>query len=125
MFVDEFLIAETTLRRTFHQPEPYAGNPVLQPETALELNGGEQPVACPFSDGVFYDPTDRLFKLWYMAGWFDGTALAYSRDGLHWERPAFDVVPGTNRVIAPRPDFRRDGTGVWLDQEAADPAERF
>ena len=29
-----------------------------------------------------YDPADGLFKLWYHAGWFDGTALATSRDGV-------------------------------------------
>jgi hypothetical protein len=125
LFVDEFLIEETTLRRTVHQPRKHPGNPVLRPQTPLELNGGEQPVACPFSDGVFYDPADGLLKLWYMAGWFDGTALATSRDGFEWERPALDVVPGTNRVVAPRRDFRRDGTGLWLDHGAPDPRERF
>jgi hypothetical protein len=125
LFVDDFLIERTTLRRTVHLPRKHPGNPVLRPETPLELNGGEQPVACPFSDGVFYDPADGRFKLWYMAGWFDGTALATSRDGFHWERLALGVVPGTNRVVAPRPDFRRDGTGLWLDHRAADPRERF
>ena len=125
LLVDDFLIAQTTLRRTVHQPEKHPGNPVLRPETPLELNGGAQPVACPFSDGVFYDPADGRFKLWYMAGWFDGTALAVSRDGLSWERPDLDVVPGTNRVLPPRPDFRRDGTGLWLDHAAADPEARF
>jgi hypothetical protein len=125
LFVDDFLVERTTLRRRVHQPRKHPGNPVLRPETPLELNGGEQPVACPFSDGVFFDPADGLFKLWYMAGWFDGTALATSRDGIHWTRPSLDVVPGTNRVIALREDFRRDGTGVWLDHEAADPQERF
>lgn len=125
LFVDEFLIQQTTLRRTVHQPEKHAGNPVLRPQTPVELNGGDQPVACPFSDGVFYDPADGVFKMWYMAGWFDGTALAVSHDGIHWERPELDVVPGTNRVLAPRPDFRRDGTSLWLDHDATDPGQRF
>jgi hypothetical protein len=125
LFIDEFLIERTTLQRVVHQPVKYAGNPVLTPHTALELNGGNQPVACPFSDGVFHDPADGLFKLWYMAGWFDGTALAYGPDGIHWHRPTLDVVPGTNRVLPPRPDFRRDGTGLWLDHESAHWGERF
>jgi len=125
LFVDDFLIADTTLERRFHKAEKYEGNPVLRPETPLELNGGASPAACPFSDGVFYDPQENLFKMWYHAGWFDGTALATSVDGIHWTRPELDVVPGTNRVIAPREDFRRDGVSVWLDQETDNPAERF
>src|SRR5438876_966845 len=43
LFVDEFLIDHTTLRRTVHLPERYAGNPILRPETPLERNGGDQP----------------------------------------------------------------------------------
>lgn len=125
LLVDDFLIEQTTLTRHFHQPEQYPGNPILAPETPVELNGGRQPVACPFSDGVFYDSKDRLFKMWYHAGWFDGTAYATSRDGLHWTRPPLDVVPGTNRVIAPRDDCRRDGVSVWIDLETVDPAERY
>jgi hypothetical protein len=125
LFVDDFLIEHTTLERTFHAARKYEGNPVLKPETPLEMNGGVCPVACPFSDGIFYDPQDQRFKMWYHAGWFDGTALAVSRDGIHWERPDLGVVPGTNRVIPPRPDFRRDGVSVWLDHRAARPDERF
>jgi hypothetical protein len=125
LFVDDFLITSTSLEREFHKAEKYEGNPVLKPETALELNGGHGPVACPFSDGVFFDPKDKLFKMWYHAGWFDGTAYATSTDGLRWQRPELDVVEGTNRVVAPREDFRRDGVSVWLDQETREPAERF
>ncbi len=125
LFVDDFLIQSTSMQRQFHQAQKYEGNPVLKPETALELNGGVNPVACPFSDGVFFDPQDKLFKIWYHAGWFDGTAYAVSRDGLHWTRPELDVVPGTNRVVAPREDFRRDGVSVWIDQQTARPDQRY
>lgn len=125
LFVDDFLIEYTDLQRRFHQPTDHSRNPLLQPETAIEMNQGICPVAAPFSDGVFYDPHDRLFKLWYMAGWFDGTAMATSTDGIHWQRPLLDVVPGTNLVLAPRDDFRRDGVSVWLDHDSPDPAERF
>ena len=31
LFVDSFLIASTNLQTVFHQPDLYAGNPVLQP----------------------------------------------------------------------------------------------
>ena len=125
LFVDDFLIEDTSLWRRFHRAEKYEGNPVLKAETALELNDGAAPVACPFSDGVFFDPTDRQYKMWYHAGWFDGTAYATSQDGLHWTRPSLDVVPGTNRVIPPHADFHRDGVSVWIDHETANPAERY
>ena len=125
LFVDDYLIEKTTLRRRFHQPVKYAGNPVLKPETELELNQGFCPSASPFSDGCFYDPNDKLFKLWYHAGFMDGVALAVSDDGLQWRRPELDVVGGTNRVVAQRDEFRRDGVSVWLDHDTDRPEERF
>ena len=125
LFVDDFLVLDTTLKRSFHRARLHDINPVLKPETPLEMNGGMRPLACPFNDGVFYDPQDRLFKLWYHAGWFDGIAYATSRDGLHWERPNLDVEPGTNRVLVRGKGYMRDGVGVWLDQESLDPNQRF
>ena len=126
LFVDDFLIEYTTFKRRFHQPvKQTADNPVLKPETVIEKNQGYCPMAGAFSDGCFYDPKDKIFKLWYMAGWFDGTALATSKDGIHWERPKLDVVPGTNLVLPPKDDMRRDGVSVWLDHQAQDQAERF
>lgn len=125
LLVDEFLIADSTLERVFHTPVLHEANPVLAPETALEMNFGMCPVACPFKDGAFYDPADGLFKLWYHAGWFDGTALATSRDGINWKRPDLDVEPGTNRVLSLREQFQRDGVGVWLDLDTERADERF
>lgn len=125
LFVDDFLIEFTDLQRKFHQPVKYIGNPLLKPETKVEMNEGYCPMAAPFSDGCFYDPNDKLFKAWYMAGWFDGTALATSKNGIHWERPKLDVVPGTNLVLPPKNNLRRDGVSVWLDHEAKNPKERF
>jgi hypothetical protein len=125
LFVDDFLIEKTTLRRQFHQPVKHVGNPVLKPETELELNKGYCPAASPFSDGCFYDPKDKLFKLWYHAGWMDGVALALSDDGIHWRRPKLDVVSGTNRVVAQRDEFRRDGVSVWLAHNTKRLDERF
>ena len=125
LFVDDFLIAETTLTREFHQAVNHEGNPVLSPETAWELGRTRQPMAAPFSDGAFHDPRTGRFQLWYMAGWFDGTALATSKDGLRWERLSQDIVPGTNLVVKADPLWRRDGVSVWLDHDARDPAERY
>jgi hypothetical protein len=125
LFFDDHLIAESALDKTWHLPKIHPGSPVVQPETPMKMNGGRAPVAAPFSDGVFYDPRDRLFKLWYVAGWLDGIAYATSHDGLRWTRPKLDVEPGTNRVLARRDGHARDGVAVWLDHEVADPAQRF
>ncbi len=124
LFVDDFLIHETDLSRSYHSARMHEASPVLTPQTELELNRGHCPMAAPFNDGAWFDPQDGLFKLWYHAGWFDGTALATSADGIHWERPTLDVVPGSNAVVAPRTGHRRDGGLVWLDHQA-DPRERF
>ncbi len=68
LFVDDFLIEESSLHREFYSPE--IKGMVLTPETVLEMDHGNCPVAAPFKDGIFYDPTDKKFKLWYQAGWF-------------------------------------------------------
>lgn len=125
LFVDDHLVFSTSLKRTFHKPRIHEASPVLVPETPLEMNNGYCPVACPFQDGVFYDPKDRLYKIWYQAGWFDGTAYAYSEDGLKWIRPDLKIEAGTNRVLPRCGPYQRDGAGIWLDQESSNLNERF
>lgn len=120
LFVDDFLIEKTTLKRTWHAAKYYPGNPVLKPDKPWEIEGRE-PCAMVFSDGVWYDPKDRLFKMWYMAGYVRATAYATSKDGIHWDKPSLDVVPGTN-IVHPGD---RDSTTVWLDLEEKDPKRRF
>ena len=129
LFVDDFLIAETTLTRAWHRAVYHPANPVLRPETEWEqrddtanrTNLPANPAAMPFSDGVFFDPADQLFKMWYLAGYGSATCLATSADGIAWRRPAFDVVPGTNIVSTEL----RDSSTVWLDHDSRDPRERF
>jgi len=120
LFVDDFLIEATTLRRTFHSADYYSDNPVLKPDKPWELTATD-PTAMPFSDGVWYDPADRLFKMWYMGGYVRSTCYATSKDGIHWEKPSLDVKPGTNIVQT----GNRDSTAVWLDLEEKDPARRY
>jgi len=55
LFVDDFLIAETTLEHVFHHAQKYDGNPVLSPETELETQG-VLPAATPKGGGVWWDP---------------------------------------------------------------------
>ena len=125
LFVDDFLIDETSLTRAFGKPEIHPQSPVLKPETEEEMDSGFCPMAAPFNDGAWYDPQDKLFKLWYMPGWFHSTALATSADGIHWERPQFDVTQGTNLVWPHRVGSDRDGCLVWLDNSTSDDAQRF
>lgn len=128
LFVDDFLIEESSLYRTFHPAAYHPASPVLTPEREWEMRDRHaidtkiqpSPSAMPFSDGVFFDPADGLFKLWYMAGYQQATALAVSHDGVSWQRPNLPVVKGTNIVW---PD-RRDSNTVWVDLDAP-PRSRY
>jgi len=119
LFVDDFLIEQTTLRRTFHLATYHPDNPVLKPDRPWEQEAG--PTAMPFSDGVWYDPAERIFQMWYMAGYVRGTAYATSSDGIHWDKPSLDVQPGTNFVHL----VSRDSGTVWMDLDEKDPQRRY
>lgn len=122
LFVDDFLIEDTTLKRVFHTATLHPAGPVLRPEKPWEIGSGDaKPSAMVFSDGVWYDPTERLFKAWYMAGFCTGTCYATSPDGIRWTKPALDVVPGTNMVLK----LSRDSNTVWLDLNERDAAKRY
>ncbi len=122
-FVDDFLIEETSLHRTFHRAEFHPATPVLRPDQRWEKTDTqpESPTAMPFSDGIWFDPKDGLFKMWYMGGYVGPTCYATSRDGLHWDKPHLDIVPGTNIVHK----STRDSSTVWLDLAEKDPARRY
>ncbi|MEQ2009266.1 MAG: hypothetical protein ABMA26_20995 [Limisphaerales bacterium] len=120
LFVDDFLIEQTTLKRVWHPATLYSNNPVMRPDQEWE-RAGNSPMAMPFSDGVWYDQTNQLFKMWYMAGYGRGTALATSTNGLDWQKPKWDVQPGTGLVQTDP----RDSSTVWFDQTDPDPARRY
>ena len=120
LFVDDFLVEQTTLQRSFHLPTWHPANPVLQPDQPWEKLG-PAPMAAAFSDGVWWDPRDQLFKLWYMAGYRRATALAVSQDGVKWEKRDWGVVPGTSIVQT----GDRDSACVWLDLQEPDAQRRY
>ncbi|MDD3335443.1 MAG: hypothetical protein PHI98_07990 [Eubacteriales bacterium] len=124
LFVDDFLIEDSWLEKRYH-PARLDPEPILFPETPMEMNRGVAPVAAPFTDGCWYDPIDGVYRLYYHAGWFDGTALAVSMDGKHFVRKRLDNQIGTNRIFQPEPGWQRDGSCVWLDQETDHPDERY
>ena len=130
LFVDSFLIEETTLVSVYHKPNFYAGNPVLEPTEKWEETTEGAPYASPFSDGIWYDDQTGKFRMWYLAG--AGTihkqsnqtfytCYAESEDGKHWTKPTLDLVPGTNIVDT----CNRDAATVWLDRMEKDPAKRW
>lgn len=123
LFVDDFLIESSELKRVFHRPEKYSGNPVLKPETELELNPGKNAAAVPKSGGLWWDPAGQVFKMWYEAGWIHTICYATSKDGLRWDRPSLDVNPGTNQVLPP--DLTPDSWTVVPDRDAKDPKQRY
>lgn len=120
LLVDDYLIEATTLVRTFHQPKYHPSSPVVRPDQPWEL-GKKHHSAMVYSDGVWYDPADGRFKMWYLAVKQFSTCLATSQDGIHWKKPAYDVVEGTNIVY----QGPRDASTVWLDQYTRDPKSRF
>jgi len=115
LFVDDFLIEHTTLRRTYHLAEYHPASPVLRPDKPWEA------ATIAFSGGVWYDPADGRFKAWYQADKKKLLAYATSADGIRWEKPALDVEPGTNVVL--RSDH--DTSTVWLDQAERDPSRHY
>ena len=124
LFVDDFLIEKSEMVPAYHHPVKYTCNPVFLPETPHERGfRGLPPCTLPKCGGIWYDPADALFKMWYMASYTGCMAYATSTDGIHWERPELDVVPGTNLILPE--DFRPDSGSVWLDAESPNEAQRF
>ncbi|HYF37828.1 MAG TPA: exo-alpha-sialidase, partial [Prosthecobacter sp.] len=128
LFVDDFLIESTDLKRTFHQAEKHPGNPVFKPETKHELEptgieGSQQGVCYLGHGGVFFDPKEGLFKMFYTAGWRGGLALATSSDLLIWTRPDIGTV-ANNLLLPPGKLWAGGDNAVWLDLGAKDPNER-
>ena len=124
LFIDDFLIERTDLRREFHYPEKYSGNPVLKPETPIEVNRPNNSCARTVGGGMWWDPHRRKFRLWYEAGWLGTIGYAESDDALHFTRVEQDVVPGTNRVL-PLDSPRTDSWVVMPDFSLDDPYSRW
>lgn len=125
LFVDDFLIEQTDLKRSFHAAEKFAGNPVLKASTKEELQVREDSssknaaggTVTTLHGGAFYDPADQFLKLWFSGGTSLRFEMARSRDGIHWER-APQKVANPPTVVPVNDCF-------WLDTETPDPAQRL
>jgi len=116
LFFDDFLIKSTTLTRKFYTATKYVGNPILRAETALETEKAF-PGLGPKDGGVWWDPDEQIFKMWYEAGWLKAMAYATSTDGLNWVKP--DLVNGTNQLIS-LAGLKPNSCAVVLDYGATD-----
>jgi Carbohydrate esterase, sialic acid-specific acetylesterase len=123
LFVDDFLVEESTLTRSFHLARKYEGNPILKPETSLETHRPRNSIACPKDGGVWWDHDEQVWKMWYEAGWIHTICYATSKDGLHWDRPELDIEPGTNRVLPPQ--YQCDSWNVVPDYDGGNPEQRY
>lgn len=129
LFIDDFLIDSTNLKRTYHSAEYHPATPVLQPDRPWERQEkgrnaelwGPGVAVSVYSDGVWYEPREQLFKMFYRIGYTLSTAMAVSRDGVHWEKPKFDTVPETNVVQT----VGRGSSTVWLDLDEQVPERRY
>ena len=67
MFVDDFLIEESSLYRAVHRAAYHPASPVLTPERPWEIadpyavmtKTPPSSAAMVYSDGVFFDPAER------------------------------------------------------------------
>ncbi len=129
LFVDDFLVEKTTLKRTFHQARKFEGNPVFKAETELEkkLNS----VVYLGQGGVFYEPKEKLFKMFYTAGWRGPLAMATSPDLENWTRPDLGLHGGNILLPEGAAWDRGEGTSagtdnaLWYDIDASSPMERL
>ncbi len=123
LFVDDFLIQQTTMTRTQHRPVMYPWNPIVAP--SAEDTAG---FAMPFSDGAWFDPADNLFKMWFYCGPGNTTCYAYSSDGKNWTRPSIPdaAVPNSDQVLVAAPGQAGiTGLIIWMDLQDPDPTRKF
>ena len=73
LFVDDYLIAhQRELKREFHSPQDHPANPLMTP-------------CIPTFVGPDEEHGYRLYYDWHAA------QVAFSRDGLHWDKPNLDI----------------------------------
>ena len=94
LFVDDFQIERMeNVERTLHNPYRAPENPIISPDEAWESTIILQPGA------VIYDKEEHIFKMWYNSLPTNSKpdiqellCYATSKDGIHWVRPALNIV---------------------------------
>jgi predicted neuraminidase len=124
LFVDDFLIQNSTLTRTFHTAKKFEGNPVFKAETKHELAAstlgekGQEAVTYLGHGGVFYDPAEKLFKMFYTAGWRGPLALATSPDLKTWTRPPLGLLE--DNLLLAKGSAAGGDNSLWFDLGSKD-----
>ena len=138
LFVDDHLIADTqgNIEKQFHQPRKHTEGYVVAPEHPWEGT------ACLAHGTVVQEPSGRLRMYYVGSTWHvpfehasenphNNVCVAYSDDGLHWEKPKLGLYPwqgrnDTNLVLPVEP---KEGTyeqfSVLHDPEDPDPKRRW
>jgi len=135
LFLDDFIVESIEgLKRTMHQPEKKG--PVLRPV------GATDGIRVQTASAPVWVPDEGVFKLFYMAfpyekgNWVTdeiGCALAVSKDGLKWERPALNQVEiggssANNRFYVVNPKARWTANKIMdfiYDRHDPDPDRRY
>ena len=123
LFVDDFLLAhQRGLKRQFHSPRDHPANPVL---THLRGDGLSS------AYGHFVCPDDEHGYRMYYGGPGGLMYMAYSTDGVNWEKPDLDIydhsaepqrfVGGPNNVIL----GRGFSAGLFYEPDDPDPSQRW
>lgn len=123
LFVDDFLISSTTMARTQHQPTMYAGNPILGPGNSLFAD--TKNLVMPYSDGVWYDPADSTYKMWFFCGYGNQVCYATSPDGINWTRANLPGAPPnqTDQVLVI--GGGRDSDIIWMDLQDHNSQQKY
>ena len=135
LFVDSYIIQSLTdARQVLNQAVKHPASPVVKQDRPWEGNLIQ-------TGSVVYDGDAKLFKMWYYTGQFvlgtnkegrpadvaEGsthTAYAFSRDGIHWEKPNLGLVEfegsRDNNLLA-----ERNLPPAFWDSHETNPAKRF
>ena len=139
LLLDSTLIQSSeNIRIAVGQPKKFPGNPLFGEELPWE------PRFDNMYPNVIWDESDGLYKCWYnpflveVEDWLgssderkrwlyprqSGLCYATSKDGIHWEKPKFDILPFWGQ---PSNILMRDvhGVGVFRDNRDANPERRY
>jgi hypothetical protein len=127
LFVDDFLILNTSRVHRQYMAAAYLNdvNPVMAPTKQWEKRN--MTYARAYSGGVWWIPSEKVFKMWYGCGTSPATdsciglCLASSLDGISWDKKPLDVVKGTNIVV----DAILKSNNVWFDLDDKNASRRY
>ena len=109
LFVDDYLVAHRLgLKREFHSPQDHPANPLMTGAVANFVGPDEE----------------HGYRLYYGA---HGSRVAFSSDGVHWEKPNLDVCDRPADAPADEPNnvIAIGGLGVFYEPDDPDERQRW